>query len=204
MLASRLVGAAIAVAAIAVPASARAQAVPADPGETRATAFGPVVAPFTFSGAMETENDLDYFFVNVPRGSHPIHVTLTNTSTDTEHLRSIEVELVGPNGPALLNAGVGAGNSQTLDYTVAGPSRFYVLVDPDPFSAVGTPYTLNIAGGPFRTKDCVVMIRDLRDANTRLRHARTAYQHRRTGARRRALTRATRAASRARRAASGC
>jgi hypothetical protein len=114
-----------------------------EPNNTPSEANGPLLSGDTWTGMMNTANDIDYYALNVGPGTTNVHVTITNTSpsgsgTDFDaNLYDTSGHLVASATPGNSGgcsvSGIGhdidPGDAGTLAESVTGPARYYFAVE---------------------------------------------------------------------------
>jgi hypothetical protein len=138
------VGGALAGLLIAAPAASAAQP-PYEPNDSLLTAYGPLRLGQTYTAAMETENDRDYFYfyVNSPSSSQ-VNLTIKDLGGGGEYAGA-EFELQNSHGQDLDSGG---GVDRVGDYRTANitltAGKYYVEVRPT--EDYGATYSLTTGG----------------------------------------------------------
>lgn len=100
-----------------------------EPNDSLATAAGPVLGGQDIVGAMETENDQDWFKFFTAAGPQQVEVVLTDTAPPEcfgQYIRLTQADGAVIDGPPAQNQNVTARVRQTLE----GSSTYYVQVVP--------------------------------------------------------------------------
>lgn len=115
---------------------------PFEPNDSYITATGPISAGTTYSGALETSNDVDYFYFYLPQQTQLQFTTTDTTPRDVyicswiEHQYSDHVSEVNDTYLSV-NDGESASSAVTLE-----PGKYYFIVGCP--GAVGETYTFSL------------------------------------------------------------
>jgi hypothetical protein len=116
---------------------------PFEPNDSYITAAGPISAGISYSGALETSNDVDYFYFYLPQQTQLQFTTTDTTPRDVyicswiEHQYSDHVSEVSDTS-LTVNDGESASSAVTLE-----PGKYYFIVGCP--GAVGETYTFSLA-----------------------------------------------------------
>lgn len=121
-----------------------------EPNDTAATANGPLTSDTTYSAALETSNDQDWYVLYVD-DTRQLHITLSNTSAKAKSCCSsngVSLDLIGSDGSGgLQNAYVRAGDpDDSIDYTVTR-GRYYIKVTGGASDTLTYTFTVAAPGG---------------------------------------------------------
>src|SRR4051794_34863469 len=131
---------------LAGAASARAASyTETESNDTTATADGPLLSGVSWTGAMQTTNDADYYVFYVAQKTQ-VHITLWNTLPDTEDgpYGDLLMDIDGANGEDDTISGthdVSNGGNETVDYTL-DRGRYYAVVYGD-YADPGVTYRVD-------------------------------------------------------------
>jgi hypothetical protein len=121
-----------------IPSLAHAQAY--EPNDTRQGAFGPIAGGSVYAGAIETENDSDWFsFVVGSRAQLSIPVTNTS-SAEGACGQFIDTFLVDGSGDTIASDVVEIQETESYNYT-ARPGRYFMVFEDSGCNPSGTPPT---------------------------------------------------------------
>ena len=115
---------------------------PYEPNDSYISATGPISAGATYSGALETSNDRDYFYFYLPRQTQLQFTTTNTTAKDTYICSQIDHQLPGyvesvDDTRLTINDGQSASGAVTLE-----PGKYYFVVSCP--GAIGETYTFSI------------------------------------------------------------
>jgi hypothetical protein len=128
---------------LAVPALLLAPAAEADlhgPDDSFSQAYGPLSQKVTYSGALNSPGDLDYFYFEITRAGEALHFTVRNTlgscsSPDQNGcplwatlLDGSEHQL-GGEGSTAGTGQVNYGSTDYIDWTFPQPGRYYLVLE---------------------------------------------------------------------------
>lgn len=116
--------------------------------DTTATADGPLLTGDSWSGAMQTENDQDYFVLYASQKTQ-LHLTLWNTtpsSDDYDYCLDMSLDDESGNYTDADDAEACQGENDSIDYTV-NRGRYYVAIA-DEEDDVGGTYRIDASSAP--------------------------------------------------------
>jgi hypothetical protein len=152
---ARLWGGAAALAACAVmaaigSASALAQP-PYEPNDSLLTGYGPLANNATYQAALETENDVDYYYFYVTTlSSAQLTFTVTNLGGGTSPYVEVYARLTDSHGNTITTL---ADNVEAADYATRavtlGAGKYYVEVENDDYYGEAYKFTTSGTEGAF-------------------------------------------------------
>lgn len=127
---------------LCVCAPAAVATAPNEPNDSYISATGPISAGTTYSGALETSNDRDYFYFYLPRQTQLQFTTTNTTPKDTYICSQIYHQfpdyIAGVEDTSLtINDGQSASGAVTLE-----PGKYYFVVSCP--GAIGETYTFSL------------------------------------------------------------
>lgn len=104
-----------------------------EPNETPGQAIGPLAANVNYVGSHDTDNDQDWFYFYVPRGTHQLDISVTSPSSAA---CDGEVTLFGTasDQTSLAQASADPFRFRHITRTVTGPTQYYLRAGVDGYS----------------------------------------------------------------------
>lgn len=139
-----VIAAVLAISAIAAPSASAAQP-PFEPNDSLLTAYGPLGLNQTYTAAMETENDRDffYFYVTSPSSSQ-VSVTIKDLGGGLHSYNGAAFEIEDSHGGYISGAEVSnIGDYRTVNVTLTA-GKYYIEVEPD--DGYSATYSLTTGG----------------------------------------------------------
>jgi hypothetical protein len=129
--------------ALLLPFAASSMAAsPFEPNDSYISATGPISAGTTYTGALETSNDRDYFFFYLPQQTQ-LQFRLTNTSSKESYICSSIAQQHLSEVDFISSSSLGVNNGESASGAVTlQPGKYYFIVECP--NVIGESYTFSI------------------------------------------------------------
>jgi hypothetical protein len=138
------------------------------PDDSFSQAYGPLRQQVTYSGALRTPGDLDYFYFDITRPGEALHITVQNTlqgcSNPDQNGCPLWATLLDGTEHQLGGEGSTAGTGEVdyrstdfIDWTFPQPGRYYIVLE-----SSGDLPTYNLRLDPARSGVSLPVIRSVR------------------------------------------